>query len=85
MELYLFRHGIAEEAAPGQSDATRALTGEGRKKTAGSSGGGAARGRGACRSAARMRGLSRSDLSFLHPNRIAADIDRGLARHILSL
>src|ERR1035441_9919147 len=34
MELYLFRHGIAEEAAPGQSDAKRALTDEGRKKTA---------------------------------------------------
>ncbi len=34
MELYLFRHGIAEEGAPGQSDAKRALTDEGRKKTA---------------------------------------------------
>jgi phosphohistidine phosphatase len=34
MELYLFRHGIAEDAAPGQSDAKRALTDEGRKKTA---------------------------------------------------
>lgn len=32
MELYLFRHGIAEEAQPGQSDAERALTTEGKRK-----------------------------------------------------
>jgi phosphohistidine phosphatase len=32
MELYLFRHGIAEDAKPGSPDATRALTDEGRKK-----------------------------------------------------
>ncbi|HZU28954.1 MAG TPA: histidine phosphatase family protein [Bryobacteraceae bacterium] len=32
MEIYLLRHGIAEEPAPGQSDADRALTAEGRKK-----------------------------------------------------
>jgi phosphohistidine phosphatase len=34
MELYLFRHGIAEDAKPGRSDANRALTEEGKKKTA---------------------------------------------------
>ncbi len=34
MELYLFRHGIAEDAQPGRRDADRALTEEGRKKTA---------------------------------------------------
>ncbi|MDP9055103.1 MAG: phosphohistidine phosphatase SixA [Acidobacteriota bacterium] len=34
MELYLFRHGIAEDGAPGHSDADRELTGEGRKKVA---------------------------------------------------
>jgi phosphohistidine phosphatase len=34
MELYLFRHGIAEDAGPGQSDARRALTDEGKKKVA---------------------------------------------------
>ena len=34
MELYIFRHGIAEDAVAGQSDADRALTDEGRKKTA---------------------------------------------------
>jgi phosphohistidine phosphatase len=34
MELYLFRHGIAEDAAPGQSDARRALTDEGKRKVA---------------------------------------------------
>jgi phosphohistidine phosphatase len=34
MEIYLFRHGIAEDAPPGSPDANRALTGEGRKKAA---------------------------------------------------
>ena len=32
MEIYLLRHGIAEDNAPGQSDAERALTSEGRDK-----------------------------------------------------
>lgn len=32
MELYLFRHGIAEDAKPGQSDSERALTPEGKRK-----------------------------------------------------
>ena len=34
MELYLFRHGIAEDGKPGSSDSERALTDEGRKKAA---------------------------------------------------
>ncbi len=34
MELYIFRHGIAEDAVAGQSDAERALTDLGKKKTA---------------------------------------------------
>jgi phosphohistidine phosphatase len=34
MELYLFRHGIAEDAPAGRSDASRALTGEGRERSA---------------------------------------------------
>jgi phosphohistidine phosphatase len=34
MELYLFRHGIAEDAKPGRPDANRPLTDEGRKKVA---------------------------------------------------
>jgi phosphohistidine phosphatase len=34
MELYLFRHGIAEEGKPGHPDSARELTDEGRKKTA---------------------------------------------------
>jgi phosphohistidine phosphatase len=33
-ELYLFRHGIAEDAKAGRPDASRALTDEGRKKAA---------------------------------------------------
>ncbi len=33
MRLCILRHGIAEDAAPGQSDASRRLTDEGRKKT----------------------------------------------------
>jgi len=33
MDLYLLRHGIAEDAAPGQPDADRALTEEGLAKT----------------------------------------------------
>lgn len=33
MELYLIRHGIAEEAAPNQQDEERQLTQEGRRKT----------------------------------------------------
>jgi phosphohistidine phosphatase len=32
MQIYLLRHGIAEDAKPGQSDAERALTAEGRDK-----------------------------------------------------
>ncbi len=32
MQIYLLRHGIAEDAKPGQPDADRALTGEGRDK-----------------------------------------------------
>jgi len=32
MEIYILRHGIAEESAAGQSDAERALTPEGKKK-----------------------------------------------------
>ena len=32
MELYLLRHGIAEDAAPGMRDADRALTSKGRRK-----------------------------------------------------
>jgi phosphohistidine phosphatase len=32
MDLYLFRHGIAEEGGAGISDAARALTAEGRRK-----------------------------------------------------
>jgi phosphohistidine phosphatase len=34
MELYIFRHGIAEDAVAGQADSERALTDPGRKKTA---------------------------------------------------
>jgi phosphohistidine phosphatase len=34
VELYLFRHGIAEDVKPGSSDANRALTDQGRKKVA---------------------------------------------------
>ncbi len=34
MEIYLFRHGIAEDAKVGRADSSRALTDEGRKKTA---------------------------------------------------
>ena len=34
MRLYLMRHGIAEDAAPGQSDRERALTVRGREKLA---------------------------------------------------
>jgi phosphohistidine phosphatase len=34
MELYLLRHGIAEDGRPGSSDAARALTDEGRERTA---------------------------------------------------
>lgn len=34
MELYLFRHGIADDAQPGRPDADRALTDEGKKKVA---------------------------------------------------
>ena len=34
MELYVFRHGIAEDAQPGRPDPNRALTDEGRKKIA---------------------------------------------------
>lgn len=33
MELYLFRHGIAEDALPGRPDASRALTPHGRERT----------------------------------------------------
>jgi phosphohistidine phosphatase len=32
MELYILRHGIAEDGNPGQKDSERALTDEGRKK-----------------------------------------------------
>ena len=32
MQIYLLRHGIAENAAPGTPDSERALTGEGREK-----------------------------------------------------
>ena len=32
MQIYLLRHGIAEEAGPGSSDSDRALTSEGRDK-----------------------------------------------------
>ena len=34
MELYLLRHGIAEDAHPGGTDAERQLTDEGCEKTA---------------------------------------------------
>jgi phosphohistidine phosphatase len=34
MELYLFRHGIAEDAPQGRSDSSRALTDEGRERSA---------------------------------------------------
>lgn len=34
MELYLFRHGIAEDAPPGRSDSSRALTDAGRERCA---------------------------------------------------
>jgi phosphohistidine phosphatase len=34
VELYIFRHGIAEDAQAGRPDAIRALTDEGRKKIA---------------------------------------------------
>ncbi len=33
MELYLFRHGIAEDAPPGRSDSSRALTDAGRERS----------------------------------------------------
>ena len=32
MEIYILRHGIAEDAPPGQPDSERALTSDGRKK-----------------------------------------------------
>ena len=32
MQIYLLRHGIAEDASPGQADADRALTPEGMKR-----------------------------------------------------
>ena len=32
MQLYILRHGIAEDAGPGRSDEERALTGEGKDK-----------------------------------------------------
>jgi phosphohistidine phosphatase len=32
MEIYILRHGIAEDAPPGQPDSERALTADGRKK-----------------------------------------------------
>ena len=32
MQIYLLRHGIAENALPGQPDSERALTAEGREK-----------------------------------------------------
>jgi phosphohistidine phosphatase len=34
MELYLFRHGIAEDAPPGRPDSSRALTDAGRERSA---------------------------------------------------
>jgi phosphohistidine phosphatase len=34
MELYIFRHGIAEVGNPGRADSERELTDDGRKKTA---------------------------------------------------
>lgn len=34
MEIYLVRHGIAEDSGPDGGDASRRLTGEGKKKTA---------------------------------------------------
>jgi phosphohistidine phosphatase len=34
MELYLFRHGIADDGQPGGPDSARELTDEGRRKTA---------------------------------------------------
>src|SRR5215471_76043 len=34
MELYLLRHGIAENGRPGRPDSARELTSEGREKTA---------------------------------------------------
>ena len=34
MELYLFRHGIAEDAPAGRADSSRELTDEGREKSA---------------------------------------------------
>jgi phosphohistidine phosphatase len=34
MEIYLFRHGIAEDARPGSPDSSRELTDEGRRRTA---------------------------------------------------
>jgi phosphohistidine phosphatase len=34
MEIYLFRHGIAEDAAAGEPDSSRKLTDEGKEKTA---------------------------------------------------
>jgi phosphohistidine phosphatase len=34
MELYLFRHGIAEDAPPGRADSSRALTDAGRERSA---------------------------------------------------
>lgn len=34
MEIYLFRHGIAEDAPAGRPDSSRALTPEGRERTA---------------------------------------------------
>jgi phosphohistidine phosphatase len=35
MEIYILRHGIAEDAPPGQPDSERALTSDGRKKLRG--------------------------------------------------
>src|SRR3954449_10090672 len=32
MQIYSLRHGVAEDARPGQPDSERALTGEGREK-----------------------------------------------------
>lgn len=34
MEVYVFRHGAAEDGAPGRADSTRELTAEGREKSA---------------------------------------------------